>query len=420
MSAGAPRWQEAMEVAAAAGAACPTPVVERPVAACAGEVLAADVTAPRPMPHYASSAMDGFAVAGAGPWRLDPDVDPRVPATLAPGRARRVLTGSPVPDGATGVVRSEYADVDEVGLRLVAGAPGTELAPGRHIRPAGEESDAGEVLLRAGTVLGPVDLALAAVAGHDALPVRRRPRVALVRTGDEVDDAGLPGPGRVRDAFGPSLPTLIGLLGGRLVLAEHVPDDRGATRAALARAAAGERADDDSGPVDLVLTTGATARSAADHVRRVVEDSAAAVLLPELAVRPGHPTLLARLIDAPATFHLGLPGNPLAAFTALRLVGQPFLRGMLGLPAEAPARVHLLDAPRPGRVDRLAPARRADVLPGGPAEPVDAPWRLCGADGSGMLRGLAAAEGLVLLATDGPDPDGRVPLLPLALPGGRA
>lgn len=418
----APRWDEAMRLAA--GIAPLMPAVDRPLADCAGAVLARDVHAPMPIPHFDSSAMDGFAVAGPPPWELE-DSSSRAGSTgaaLRPGRARRVFTGSPVPAGASGIIRREYAQVngdDAAGagsgrarLDLAPGSPASELEPGRHIRRAGRESAAGEVLVPGGTVLSPAHLAYAAVAGLDVLPVRRRPRVALIRTGDEVRTAGRPAAGEVRDAFGPQLPAYLHLLGAELVSRVRIGDDAAETRRALESALDGAAAGDDGGAhgggvggretasgVDLVLTTAGTGRSAADHVRREVEAMATAVVFGELDMRPGHPTMCTRLPGA-ATWHIGLPGNPLAAMVAMRVVVEPFLRAALGLPPAPVNRVSLAAGAPAARVERLTPARRVtDGTGSGGAHGGVEAWELCDRTGSNMLRGLSQAHGLVVLPT---------------------
>lgn len=405
----APRWDEAM--ALARRGVEPLETEETPVGAAAGRTLAVDVAAPVPLPHFASCAMDGFAVAGPPPWRRRAAASVHPGAPLARGEACPVVTGGTVPAGAAGVVRHEYTEDRDGVIAFRADAPRSELEPGRHVRPAGTEAGAGDRLLAAGAVLAPARIALAAVAGLDTLPVRRRLRVALLRTGDEVVGSGLPEPGRVRDAFGPALPALLAGLGGALVHHVHVPDTAAATEAALDAALA----DLPGGAADVVLTTGATARSPVDHVRRVVEARAVEVRIPELGLRPGHPTMLTRLPrpgGGEPAWHVGLPGNPLAAMTALRVVAQPLLEALLGRPVPPVPRGVLADEARPGKADRLVPVRRVD-----PADPASA-WRECGHVGSAMLRGLADAEALAVLPASGVPAGGVVPLLPLAGGGG--
>ena len=390
-----PDWQQAISIAAHAGASTPQPVESLPLAECLGRVLAHTVTAGLEIPHFDSSAMDGFAVSGPPPWQLEASTASGADAHAASGAralkagwARPILTGGAVPAGTTSVVRSEHTEVmgaDAAGqtvLRLRPDAPATDLAPARNIRRAGRETRAGEVLLEGGRVLSPADLAYAAVAGLDALPVCRRPRVALLMTGDEVITSGQPVPGQVRDTFGPALPGLVAGLGGDVIDVRRIGDDAQATRIALHAALAA---------ADVVLTTGGTGHSDADHVRRESARLASELLFPELAMRPGHPTTFAQLGGHSGAWHVGLPGNPLAAMTAMRVVVEPLLCGMLGKPLRAAHPVEMAVEVRPVRVSTLMPARQRS----------DGRWEPCDARGSNMLRGLTEADGLLAVPTAG-------------------
>src|SRR6185312_11175551 len=220
-------WEQARRLSHEAGralavAAAPPQLV--PLDAAAGRVLARDATSLHSMPHYASSAMDGWVVAGEGPWRPEAAARPHAtagtePPPLAPGTARRIVTGEAIPAGATTVVRQEHAVVDPGHTVLRADPAPRE---GADIRAAGREASAGDELLRAGMRLTPGRIAVAAVGGHDVLPVTGPVRVRLVLTGDEVVTSGIPAPGQVRDAFGPVLPACIDALGGTLVDAVRI------------------------------------------------------------------------------------------------------------------------------------------------------------------------------------------------------
>ncbi|HEY2643637.1 MAG TPA: molybdopterin molybdenumtransferase MoeA, partial [Galbitalea sp.] len=191
-------WHEARTISLSVA---PPHASERvPLAVAHGRVLASALLALSELPHYSSSAMDGWAVAGSPPWRI---VDR---ASLEGGDCRPIVTGGAIPAGAFAVLRSEHASLDAEG-RLVpaADARPDEPRPGEHIRYSGEEARSGEVLIAAGTMLNPAHVALAASAGHDELDVQGRPRVRLLFTGDEVVLRGIPGPGFVRDSFGPML-----------------------------------------------------------------------------------------------------------------------------------------------------------------------------------------------------------------------
>lgn len=393
---GAPQPAEAMRIAHACGAALATAAVERPLSECVCEVLAQPVCVVRDVPHYDSSAMDGFAVRGAQPWELGVDAWP-------------VATGSPVPAQADSVVRQEWVVASEGSIRLAAHAPKRDLEPGRNIRRAGREARAGDPVARAGDVLTPAQVAFAAVAGHDVLPVRARPRVGLLLTGAEVVPTGLPEPGFVRDAFGPQLPAYVGMLGAEVVQTERIGDGEAETRDAVDRLAAIS---------DIVVSTGGTGHSRVDEVRRLAErragEATGEILFAELDMRPGHPTFL---MKHSGVVHVGLPGNPLAAMVALRLVLAQVVRGALGRSLEQPGAVVLAHDFDPGSgragaggVTRVMPARPAGTSAMG-TNPQR--WELCDKRGSNMLRGLAQASGLVIIPPEGALAGDPVACLPL-------
>ncbi|MFI7587158.1 molybdopterin molybdotransferase MoeA [Spongisporangium articulatum] len=378
------RWDDARRLAYAAA---PGPVLEWvPVAEAAGRTLAADLRAGIDVPHYPSSAMDGWAVAGAEPWIL---VDG---GPLTPGSATGVATGGLIPGGTLGVLRHEYGAVRDGVLHRSPDAPDTEPGPGTHVRPVAREAQAGDVLLGAGTTLTPVALAVAVTGLHDTLPVARRPRVALLHTGDEVITSGTPGPGQVRDSLGVLLATLVTQLGGEIVSAATVPDDAGATRVALTGTDA-----------DLVLTTGGTGLSGVDLVRPALTALAAEPVVPRLATRPGGPALLARPPGGPLV--VGLPGNPLAAVTAALLLAAPALAAMLGSGLAEPGRVRAGEAVA-GRAgaDLLLPC----TLPPAVRGAVPTAWT-----GSGMLRGLVHADVLAVVPSVGAAVGDELDALPL-------
>jgi molybdopterin molybdotransferase len=205
--------------------------------------------------------------------------------------------------------------------------------------------------------------------------------VAILITGDELLDSGLPRPGHVRDALGPMLPTWIADLGGRSHPPLRVPDD-----------AARLRDEVEDADADLIVTTGSTAAGASDHLRQVLISLDARWLVDGVAVRPGHPMMLARLSDG--RFVLGLPGNPLAAISGLLTLGMPLLDAMQGRSEDAePMRVFLGGDVRPHPHDtRLIPV----TLERQP-RPTAMPLRFTG---PAMLRGLAHADALAVVTPD--------------------
>ncbi|MGW1927625.1 molybdopterin molybdenumtransferase MoeA, partial [Streptomyces massasporeus] len=181
----------------------PLAVVGRPLGEAVGQVLARPLAALTDLPPFDSSAMDGWAVAGAGPWRLRGRgvLAGAQPPPLVDGTAVPIATGARLPSGAGAVLRREHGEVDaRNGMLLDRTAGPGSPAPGRDIRPQGQEGRSGDVLLPAGTTVTPVVLGLAAAAGYDRLTVYRRPVVELLVLGDELLESGLPRAGRVRDA----------------------------------------------------------------------------------------------------------------------------------------------------------------------------------------------------------------------------
>ncbi len=352
-------------------AATPLPPVDVPLADALGRELAEPLWALAALPAFDTAAMDGWAVRGPGPWRVSGRTlagDPP-PPPLTDGQAREVATGAAVPQMCDGVVPVE----DGV---LLDGELTAEPPRGRHVRREGEECAPRTAVLAAGTALRPAALGLAAALGHDTLRVRPLPRVVALVTGDELLAAGLPGAGRVRDAVGPLLPGAVAALGGRLTARRPVGDLRDALVAAISAADA-----------DLVLTSGASSRGPADHLAGAIAELGAQVLLDGVDVRPGAPQTLARLPDG--RLLVGLPGNPLAALSALVTSAAPALAGLAGrrLPELACAR--LTDAVPAGRGTRLVPVR----VSGGLARPT-------GHGGAAMLRGAATADAFAVVDAD--------------------
>lgn len=368
----------------------PLPANDQPVDRAVRAVLAEPVFARTPLPHASTSAMDGWALAAPdqeevpeGPqWRVSrPGAEhpgSQLPP-LQPGEAIGVVTGSPVPAGTVSVLRSEHGRLES---GLLAPTPGTpDLERGRNIRPAGIEASHGQQLLSAGETLTPVRTALAAVAGYDTVKVHPLPRVEIITTGAEIITSGIPVSGQVRDTFTMSLPPMVAALGGQTQSVTRLDDDV---------AAAAHRFSSSS--ADLIITTGGTAHSRADAVRPALQQCRAEFLVDSVDMRPGHPVLSARLPSG--TLVLGLPGNPLAGFAALTLLGRPLLRALLGDSDPLAAGVFTAEAGQD-----LSPARRGHrLLPtlrrGGVLHPTDF-------SRPHMLRGLARAEAFAVIPPEG-------------------
>lgn len=376
----------------------PLEVRTLPLELARGLVLAADVVATGPVPPFDNTAMDGFAVraadtAGASPTtpvRLRLVADLRAgapPATgVRTGEAARIMTGAPLPAGADAVVpveRTSAADPATVEVREA-------VEPGRHVRRAGEDVRAGEVVARAGDELTPARLGLLAGVGVDRVAVRPRPRVGVVSTGDELVPAGAPlGPGRIHDANRPMLAALVAGGGFEPVDLGHVGDDAAEIEAVIVEGAR---------RCDAVVSSGGVSMGDADLVKVVLERLGEFRWM-QVAIRPAKP-LAFGLVGQARVPVFGLPGNPVSVVVAFELFARPALRAMMGH--------RHLDRPRVRAVADEALSRRPD----GKTHFVRVACRLgddgrvhvraSGPQGSHQLSALAAADGLAVL----PDGDG--------------
>ncbi|MFE9553842.1 molybdopterin molybdotransferase MoeA [Streptomyces sp. NPDC006692] len=371
-------WTDARAVAARAGRTAPSRSHRVPLEQAVGEILTEPLTALTDLPSFDTSAMDGWAVAGPGPWAVREGgvlAGHAAPGPLADGEAVRIATGARVPAGATAVIRSEHARTDEARTQLQADRV---VLHGQDIRPRGQECRSGDVLLPATALVTPAVLGLAAAAGYDDLATVARPRVEVLVLGDELLTQGLPHDGLIRDALGPMLGVWLRALGAEVVGTRRLKDDAGALLAAITGSSA-----------DLVITTGGTAAGPVDHVHPVLHKAGAELLVDGVAVRPGHPMLLAQI--GVGKHLVGLPGNPLAAVSGLLTLAEPLLRELAHRASPvayaAPLRNEVQGHPHD---TRLVPVvhRGEGVLPlhyNGPA----------------MLRGIAAADGLAVVPPGG-------------------
>lgn len=393
------RWDQARRSAVEAASRLPRATPEQvPVAEALSRVLAADVVAPVDLPPAPCSAMDGWAVSGPGPWRVRGG---RVLAgslgeALAAGEAVEIATGAWLPEGATAVLRRERARLllaEDAGVvadddrddAVVLAATGSDPAVGADVRRGGTEAAGGEVLVPRGTPVTPAVVGLACAAGLDALVVAPRPEVELLVLGDELLDRGVPRDGRTRDALGPSLPGWVAAYGGRGGPPHRVPDVAEDLRARLEATRA-----------PVVLTTGGTAAGPVDHLHGALDALGAEWLVDGVAVRPGHPMLLARLPDD--RLLVGLPGNPLAAVSGVLTLLVPVLDALTGRVREA-GRVRLAVALTGHPEDvRLVPVRGGHPsLHAGPS----------------MLRGLAHADAVAVVPPGGAERGADLEALPL-------
>lgn len=360
-----------------------TEVESVPVAQALGRVLADPAVARRSNPPAANSAVDGYGFAhaaiGAGPQRLAllegrAAAGQPFPAAVPHGAAVRILTGAILPDGVDTVVLEEDCATDGVFVAFQGG-----LKPRANTRKAGEDLPAGAVALPAGKRLRAPDLALLAALGLAAVRVRRRLRVGVLSTGDEIvtDPASDVALHQIHDANRPMLLALARGWDYEAVDLGHAPDNEGAIRAALDRGAA---------QADVILTSGGASAGDEDHVSRLLRVEGALQSW-RIAIKPGRPLALALWRGVPV---FGLPGNPVAAFTCALVFAQPALSALAGagwtgrqgfvVPAAFSKRK------KAGRREFL----RARLDPGGAAE-------VFASEGSGRISGLTWATGFVEL-----------------------
>ncbi|OIJ85583.1 molybdopterin molybdenumtransferase MoeA [Streptomyces sp. MUSC 14] len=383
-------WHQARETAARAARTRPRRApVSVPLGDALGLVLAAPLDALTDLPSFDTSAMDGWAVAGPGPWLVRGEAvlaGHGLPEPLTDGEAARIATGARIPADTTAVLRGEHGHTDMQGRLHATG----DLAHGQDIRPRGQECRSGDQLLPIGTLVTPAVLGLAAAAGYDTVTAVPRPRAEVLVLGDELLTEGLPHDGLIRDALGPLLPPWLRALGAEVVAMQRIGDDA----EVLYRAVTGSDA-------DLIVTTGGTAAGPRDHVHPTLDRIGAELLVDGVTVRPGHPMLLAR---TKADQHLvGLPGNPLAAVSGLLTLAEPLLRTLAAHPAPERYAVPLTEAVQGHPHDtRLVPV----VLRGDCAVPLHY-------NGPAMLRGVAAADALAVVPPGGAAQGAQTELLDL-------
>ena len=354
-----------------------------------GRVLARDVISPIAVPAADNSAMDGYALRGSdlatdAPTRLRVagkgfagDV---VGAAIAAGECVRIMTGAVMPPGLDTVVPQEFVqlDADSGGISVPPG----KVRPGDNRRLAGEDLARGEAALRAGRVLRPADLGMLASLGQAEVPVRRRLRVAFFSTGNELRSIGEPlPPGCVYDSNRYTLWGMLQRLGVELLDFGVVADDPDALRHTFTEAAAA---------ADAVITSGGVSVGEADHTKQVMAQLGD-VLFWRIAMRPGRPMAIGRIGDAVL---FGLPGNPVAVMVTFYAFVRDALLAMSGAQVEP---LPMLRAACTSAI-RKKPGR-TEYQRGIVSRNERGEWRVAitGSQGSGILRSMSEANGLVVL-----------------------
>jgi molybdopterin molybdotransferase len=308
----------------------PLPPLEVGLMDAHGCVLAEDLVAPAPLPGFDNSAMDGYAVRAADlatvpavlPVVGDVAAGPASPLRVQPGLCVRIMTGAAMPAGADAVVPLEHTDGGVAQVRVVR-----PTSPGAYVRRAGEDVQAGEVVLAAGTHLGAAQIGLAAAVGRARLSVRPRPRVVVLSTGTELVEPGEPlGPGLVADSNSPALTAAAVEAGAIAYRVGLVPDDPRQLADAV---------EDQLVRADLVVTSGGVSVGAYDVVRDVL-GRLGTVSFDRVAMQPGMPQGFGT-IGPDRTPVFALPGNPVSALVSFECFVRPAIRTMLGaVPVERP------------------------------------------------------------------------------------
>ncbi len=360
-----------------------------PLMECDNRVLLAPLYAPAPLPLFANSAVDGYALRGADlpqeterTFPVIARVQAGAPAEpISAGAAVRIFTGAPMPQGADTVFMQEDVRLEPDG-RITAPAG---LKPGANMRPAGEDIAQGAMAISGGKRLRPQHVALAAALGLTHLTLRRRVSVAIFSTGDEVvEPGGRRNPAQLFDSNRFMLAAMLRRLNCEVHDLGILRDDRAALAAALENAA---------GNHDLVLTSGGVSAGEEDHVRAAIEKIGSLVLW-SLAIKPGRPVAMGVVAGTP---FIGLPGNPVASFVTFAYVVRPTILALLGATPEPlmglPVRAAFAYKKKKGRREYVrASLRHADD---GSLEAVKFPR-----EGAGLLSSLADTDGIIELSED--------------------
>lgn len=292
-------------------AVSPLDPVEIAFAEAAGRVLREDVTAAEDVPPANNSAMDGYALRASdtpGPLRVTADLGAATTANgrVETGTAMRIMTGAAIPDGADAVANVEITDGGTETVTIQRA-----IDPGKNVRKRGEDMRAGQIVLRAGTLMRAPEVGVLATARKARVAVGRKPRVAVLATGDEIVS------GRIANSNSFALAAMTREAGGEATLAGVVPDDREATIGAIR----------DAMQFDFIVSTGGVSVGAYDYIREAVDALGGKTLFWRVSMKPGKPVLFAKLGRA---LMFGLPGNPVSSVVSFALFVAPAIRKAAG------------------------------------------------------------------------------------------
>lgn len=367
-------WDDARLIAFSNASIYETEEIE--LVSAIGRIVAADLIAQSDLPPAHTAMMDGYAVAGAGPWKITDKVRAgQYVSEIVAGTALQVNTGAHIPADCAFVIPTEDAVIFENDV-----ASRSPLPLGKHIRVPGDEAKAGEVILAAGAKLTPAGAGLAASSSIDQVHVFKVPYVDVLVTGDELIESGQAKPGRIRDSLSIQIPSWVTSHGAQIGQILRVKDDGQETTDAI-----------NSCQAAIIVTTGGTAHGEFDYVRHALVELGAEFLVDEINMRPGHPSVLAKLPSGQLV--ACLPGNPLAALVSFETLVAPALSKQLGQPLSE------LDT---AALKEDFPADRTRIVPvkisGGKVNPTA--FR-----GSAMLRGLVDADAFAVISA-GTNPAG--------------
>jgi len=361
----------------------------------AGRVLADPVLADRNLPPFPRSTRDGYAVRSEDVARTPATLEvigeikagenpDKIPARIGSGQSASIMTGAPVPDGANAVVMVEYTSQNGSRVEI-----SRTVTPGENIVPRGAEARNGAVLVEKGERLNDAAIALAASAGRATLPVYKRPRVAVLTTGDEIVPIdSTPGPTQIRNSNSYSLAVQIRHAGGEPVLLGIAPDEPTQLRSMIQQ---GLKA-------DLLLMTGGVSMGRYDLVEQVLAELKAEFIFTGAKIQPGRPVVFGRCAASskPRTYFFGLPGNPVSTMVTFELFARPMLEALAGM---SPRKLRFVYAKlkseikvKPG-LKRFLPAILSGEFENSQVELV--PWQ-----GSGDIAATARANCYIVIPPD--------------------